>query len=121
RYENEGSRERSSTMRPTTLSGTSSSGINLVASRMSKGNASAWLWESSCTPNLPFREISRIDRLVQVTAVIVLVGAGDLHGLIPAGGLRPQLRPPMELDEGRLVLVVYQPEGVHTESFHHAQ
>ena len=42
---------RSSTMRPITWIGTSSSGISLVASRMSKGRASASAWLSSCTPN----------------------------------------------------------------------
>ena len=41
---------RSSTMRPTTCTGCISSGISLVASRMSKGSASASSSVRSCTP-----------------------------------------------------------------------
>ena len=43
--------QRSSTMRPITCSGTSSSGISLVASRWSNGNASASSSVNSCTAN----------------------------------------------------------------------
>ncbi len=51
----------------------------------------------------------------------VRVGAGDLHRLVPAGGLRPKFRSPVELHERRLVLVVDETEGVDPETLHHPQ
>ena len=70
---------------------------------------------------LPFREVAGLDGLEQVAAVIVRIGAGDLHRLVPAGRLGSELGPPVELDEGRLVLVVEQAEGVDAETLDHPQ
>lgn len=75
---------------PTIRSGTSSSGMSFVASRMSKGSASAF-------------------------------GSGDFHRLVPCGRLRAELWTPMELDEGRFILVVQETEGVDAEPLDHAQ
>ena len=69
---------------------------------------------------LPFGEVALIDGLIQVAAVIIGVGAGDLYRLVPAGGLRAQLGPPVELDQSRLAFGIDQPEGVDAETFHHA-
>ena len=91
--------------------GTSSSGISLVASRMSKGSASASSWVSSCTPNSHSGKAPGVDRLEQVAAMVVRVGAGDLHRLVPEGRLRPELGPPVELDEGRVAVRVEQAEA----------
>ncbi len=55
---------------------------------------------------IPFGEIAGGNRFEQVAAMIVRIGSGDLDGLVPAGGLQAELGPPVELDEGRLVLVV---------------
>ena len=53
--------------------------------------------------------------------MVVGIGACDLDRLVPAGGLGAELRPPVELDEGRFVLVVEEPEGVDAEALDHPQ
>jgi hypothetical protein len=53
--------------------------------------------------------------------VEVRVGAVDLHGLVPGDGLEAELRLPVELDEGRLVLGVDEAERMHAEPFHEAE
>ncbi len=53
--------------------------------------------------------------------MIVRIGAGDLDRLVPGGGLGPELGPPVELDEGRFILIVDEAEGVDSEPFHHPQ
>ncbi|MCW0414557.1 hypothetical protein NB689_000311 [Xanthomonas sacchari] len=69
----------------------------------------------------PFREVAAFDRLEQVAAVEVRVGAGQLHRLVPDRGLQAELRPPVELDEGAAAFRVEQAEAVDAEAFHHAQ
>ena len=49
---------------------------------------------------LPFREVAGLDRVPQVAAVEVGVGAVDLHRLVPDHRLQAELRLPVELDEG---------------------
>ena len=70
---------------------------------------------------VPFREVPDLDRVVQVAAVIVRVGAGNLHRLVPQGRLHPKARAPVELDEGRRALGIHQPEGVDAKTLHHPQ
>ena len=51
----------------------------------------------------------------------VVVGALQLGGLVPHGGLDAEARAPMELDEGRFTLCIDEAERVDAETFHHAQ
>ncbi len=53
---------------------------------------------------LPFGEVAAVDRVPQVAAVEVGVGAIDLDRLVPDHRLQPLLGLPVELDEGRLAL-----------------
>ena len=48
---------------------------------------------------VPFGEVARRDGLPQVAAVVVGIGAGDLHRLVPQRRLHAEPRPPVELDE----------------------
>ncbi|VTZ63650.1 conserved hypothetical protein [Sinorhizobium medicae] len=66
----------------------------------------------------PFRKVAGLDGLPHIAPVEVRIGAVDLHGLVPDHGLQPELRLPVELDEGGLVLGVDEAEGVHAEPFH---
>ena len=109
---------RFSTMRPTGRSGTSSSGTILVASRMSKLNCSACSSVKTCSAQLVLGVGAGLDALPQVAAVVVGVGAGDLHRLVPHQRMRAGHRRPVELDEHRLARLVDQPEGVHAEALH---
>ena len=102
-------------------SGTSSSGISLVGSRWSNGNASASSSVNSCTPNSHSGKSPACDRLEQVAAVEVVVGALQLHRLVPHRRLQAELRAPVELAEGRAALRIEQPEAVDAEAFDHAQ
>ena len=113
---------RFSTMRPTGCSGTSSSGMILVASRMSKLNCSACFLGEDLQAQLPLG-----------------VGAGlDAPPTGRGGGSRgrrrrsspprptpanacPRMRRPVELDEHRFAGLVDQPEGVHAEALHRAR
>ena len=70
---------------------------------------------------LPLGEVALVDGLIQVAAVIVGVGAGDLDRLVPAGRLRAQLGPPVEFHQRRHALGVQQAEGVDAEPLHHPQ
>ena len=112
---------RSSTSRPTGIGARISSGMSLVGSRTSKSKLSAKSWSNSCTPQLPFREVAGLDRVPQVAAVEIRIGAVDLDRLVPDHRLQAELRLPVELDEGRFVLGVDQPEGVDAEAFHEAE
>jgi hypothetical protein len=53
---------------------------------------------------VPLREIAGLDRVPQVAAVEVRIGAVDLDRLVPDHRLHALLRLPVELDEGRLAL-----------------
>src|SRR5262245_56868592 len=46
------------------------------------------------------------------------IGAVDFYRFVPNDGLQSQLRFPVEFDEGRFVLGVYEPKGMDTEAFH---
>ena len=69
----------------------------------------------------PFRVLAGLDRFPQVATVEVGVGAGDLDRLVPHQRVRAQLGRPVELDEGRLALLIDEAEGVHAEALHHAE
>ena len=53
---------------------------------------------------LPFGIGAGLDRLPQIAAMEVGVGAGDLDGLVPDQRMRAGVRVPVELDEARLAL-----------------
>ena len=65
-------------------------------------------------------ERAGLDRLPQVAAMEVGIGAGDLHRLVPVERVRAGDRVPVELHEARLALGVDEAEGVHAEALHHA-
>ena len=69
----------------------------------------------------PHREVAVVDRLEQVAAVEIGVGAGDLDGLVPAGRLQPEHGLPQEFDEARLARLIDQAEGVDSEALHRAE
>ena len=58
----------------------------------------------------PLEEITGFDGLEHIAVMEVLISAGNLHGLIPNGGLQAELRTPVEFDEGRFAGIVNQPE-----------
>ena len=72
-------------------------------------------------PQLPLRVVAQLDRVPEIAAMKVRVGAVQLHRLVPNHRLQALLRLPMELDEGRLAGCVDQAEGVDAEAFHEAE
>jgi hypothetical protein len=76
-------------------------GMILVASSTSNANLSAKASSKTCTPS-SHSGSRRHDRVPQVAAVEVRVGAVDLDRLVPHDRLQALLRLPVELDEGRL-------------------
>ena len=70
---------------------------------------------------LPFREGAAVDRLPEVATMEVGIGAVDLHRLVPGDRLQAELRLPVELDEGRAILGVEQPESVDAETLHETE
>ena len=72
-------------------------------------------------PELPLRIIAQLDRVPEIAAMEVRIGAVQLHRLVPDHRLQALLRLPMELDEGRLAGGVDEAEGVDAEAFHEAE
>ncbi|MCY1333938.1 hypothetical protein D9M69_196790 [compost metagenome] len=70
---------------------------------------------------LPFRVVAALDVLPQAATVEVRVLAGELLRLVPDQRADARLRPPVELHQARLALVVDQPEAVHAEPLHGAE
>ena len=70
---------------------------------------------------LPFRETAGLDRLPQIAAVKVRIGAVDLDGLVPDHRLHAKLRLPNEFDECGFVLRVHEPERVDAEALHETE
>ncbi len=66
----------------------------------------------------PLRAVAALDGFPQVAAVIVRIGAVDLHGFVPHHRLDTQFRLPVKLDEMRPAVGVDQPEGMDAEPFH---
>ncbi len=69
---------------------------------------------------LVLRVFAGFDRLPQVPAMEIRIGAGNLDRLIPVERMRAGERCPVELDEHGLVVRVHQPECVHAKALHHA-
>jgi hypothetical protein len=69
----------------------------------------------------PFGKIAGLDRIPEIAAVKVGIGAIDLDGLVPDDRLQAQLGLPVEFDKGRVACCVEQPEGVNAEAFHCAK
>ena len=69
-------------------------------------------------PQLPFGEIAALDRVPQIAAMKVGVGAIDLERLVPYHGLQAELRLPVKLDESRFAPSIDHPEGMDAEPFH---
>ena len=70
---------------------------------------------------IPLRRIARLDRLVEIAAVEVGIGAVDLHRLVPDHRLHAQNRLPVEFHEAGRAIRGHQPEGVDAEAFHEAE
>ena len=69
----------------------------------------------------PFGKIAAVDRIPQVAAMEIGVGAVDLDRLVPHHRLEALLGLPVEFDEGRFALRVDEAEGVDAEAFHRAK
>ncbi len=72
-------------------------------------------------PQLPFGEIAALDRVPQIAAMKVGVGAVDLERLVPYHGLQAELRLPVKLDESRFAPSIDHPEGMDAEPFHESE
>ena len=92
---------RSSTSRPTGRTGTTSSGMSLVGVEHVEVERVGEVVVEELHAELPLREVAGLDRVPQVAAVEVGVGAVDLHRLVPHHRLQPELRLPVELHERR--------------------
>ena len=93
----------------------------LVASSTSKSKRFGEVLVEQLQAELPLRIVAHLDRVPQVAAVEVGIGAVDLHRLVPDDRLHAELRLPVELDEGRLAVRVDQAEGVDAEALHEAE
>ena len=69
----------------------------------------------------PLRKLPGLDRLKKVAPMEILIGAGQLYGLVPQRRLQTQLRPPVKLHECGFAVRIEQAEAVDAEAFHHAQ
>src|SRR5690606_15606285 len=107
---------RLSTSRPIGVTGTSSSGMILVASSRSKLNFPASSSGINCTPKVHSGYSPGINRLPQVAAMEVRIGTGNLHRLIPHQRMGAQLGGEVEFDEGGLALPGHEAEGVHAKA-----
>ena len=65
----------------------------------------------------PFRKVALGDRVMKIAAMVVGIGAGGLHRLVPDLREGADARPPMELHEGRFARGVDQAERVNAEAF----
>ena len=70
---------------------------------------------------LPLGIVAHLDRVPEIAAMEVGIGAVDLHRLVPDHRLHALLGLPVELDEGRLAVGIDQPEGMDAEAFHEAE
>ena len=93
----------------------------LVASSTSKSKASANVIVEELQPELPLRVVAQLDRVPEVAAMKVRVGAVQLHRLVPDHRLQALFRLPMKLDEGRLTRGVDEAESVDAEAFHETE
>ena len=101
--------------------GTSSSGMILVASSTSKLNCSACSSVKICSPSShsgysPASIASHRSRRWKSGSAPEI-----LTGLVPDQRMRAQQRLPVELDETRFALRIDEPERVHAEALHHAE
>ena len=53
--------------------------------------------------------------------MIICVGAGEFHGLVPTSRLSAKFRAPVKFDEGRLAFSIQQSERVDAKPLHHPQ
>src|SRR5688500_18880246 len=70
---------------------------------------------------LPFGIVARLDRIPEIPAMEVGVGAVDLDGFVPYHRLEPKLGLPMKLDEGRLSGRIDEAKSMDAEPFHEAE
>jgi len=70
---------------------------------------------------IPRREVARVDRLEQVAAVEIGIGARDLDRFVPCRRLDAEHRFPVEFDEFPLAFFIDEAEGVDAEPLDHAQ
>ncbi|MNV50508.1 hypothetical protein D3C71_1425230 [compost metagenome] len=72
-------------------------------------------------PQLPFRVVADLNRLPQITPMVVGVLSRKLLRFVPHQGASAGRRAPVEFDEARLALGIDQAKGVHAEALHAAQ
>ena len=66
----------------------------------------------------PFRVVSGLNGVPEVTPVEIGIGAVDLDRLVPHHRLQSEFGLPVEFDERRLAFGVHQAKGVDAEAFH---
>lgn len=69
----------------------------------------------------PFREVAGLDRLPQVAAMEIRIGAIDFDRFVPDYRLHAKLWFPDEFDKGGFVVRVDEAEGVDAEALHEAE
>ena len=112
---------RSSTSRPTGIGGEDLFRNDLGRIEHVEIEAVGKLLVEELQAQFPFRKIAGLDRIPQIAAMEVGIGAVDLDRLVPDDRLQAELRLPDEFDEGGFVLRVDQPEGVDAKSLHEAE
>ena len=70
---------------------------------------------------LELREVAHRDGVVKIAALRVGIGAIELDRFIPDERRRPNLRAPVELDEGRRAAGIDEAERMNAEALHHPQ
>ena len=111
---------RFSTMRPTGAQRHQLLGNDLGRVEHVEAEAVGLLLGEDLQPELVLGIRAGLDRLPQVAAVEVGVGAVDLDRLVPHQRVRAGDRRPVELAEHRLAGRVDEAEGVHAEALHRA-
>jgi hypothetical protein len=79
------------------------------------------LFVEQLNTEIPFRKIAGCDRLKQIAAMEVGVGATNLYGFVPDYRLHAELRPPVELDKARFAFGIDEAKRIDAKSFDHAQ
>ena len=68
----------------------------------------------------PLRELATLNRVPQITAVKVRVLARYFLRFVPCHAVQAELGPPVKLHKTGLTMGIYQLEGVHAKTLHHA-
>ena len=93
---------RSSTILPSGVSGTSSSGTSFVGSRTSKSNSRLLPLREDLHRKFPLGKVAGFNCVPQIATMEVGIGTVDLHRFVPNERERAELRPPVKLHERRI-------------------